>query len=148
MQLTRSSRLALPLLLALCACATIAAGNQHHQQSSAHHPDVNAAYKDFPQQHAAQHEWSIGNRQGALIGHPFATFLPLVFLIGLGAIILIPLVILLFSPMGGGSYGAYGRKRSLTDDFFRKNLMDLVVEFSDAIEKYGGSLFEKAGKKP
>ena len=87
----------------------------------------------------------VGPKQGGMIGAPFYGVFPVIFLIGLAAIIIIPLLFFTFSPMGFGAgfgQGAYGRKRSLADEFdmgvFRKNMLDVIVTVSDAIEKYGG----------
>lgn len=91
------------------------------------------------------HYGHMGTRQGALIGSPLYGVFPIIFLIGLAAIIIIPLLFFTFSPYGGfgGGFGqgAYGRKRSLMDDWdlpsVKKNLLDLVITVSEAIEKYG-----------
>ncbi|KAI1307219.1 hypothetical protein HDE_00826 [Halotydeus destructor] len=115
-----------------------------------------ATYKDYStgpyssQANAAQAaDYGIGNRQGALLGGPIGMFLPFIFLLGLGALIFIPLMFLFISPltMGYGGNVGYGRKRSITEDFMSKsNLLDLVGQFSQAIEKYSSYLGDKPGK--
>ena len=134
---------------------SVSMANHHPQQQpqTPHQHPEQAAYKDYPQQHAGHQSWDIGQRQGALLGHPIITFLPIILLIGVGAILLIPLLIMLFSPMSGyggagGGFGGFGKKRSITDDYMRKNLLELVVQFSDAIEKYGGSFFDTSSSTP
>lgn len=105
------------------------------QQATQHGP---------PAQEKFEHHY-VGPKQGGMIGAPFYGVFPVIFLIGLAAIIIIPLLFFTFSPMGfGGGFGqgAYGRKRSLTDDLdlgaFKRNMLDMIVTVSDAIEKYGG----------
>ena len=92
-----------------------------------------------------------------MVGAPFYGVFPIIFLIGLAAIIIIPLLFFTFSPMGfaGFGQGAYGRKRSITDDLdlvaFKRNMLDVIVAVSDAIEKYGGIaavMSGSASKKP
>ena len=97
-----------------------------------------------PAQEKFEHHY-VGPKQGGMIGAPFYGVFPVIFLIGLAAIIIIPLLFFTFSPMGfGGGFGqgAYGRKRSLADDLdlgaFKRNMLDMIVTVSDAIEKYGG----------
>lgn len=85
----------------------------------------------------------VGPKQGALIGSPFYGVFPVIFLIGLAAIIIIPLLFFTFSPYGFAySQGQYGRKRSLVDDWdmesFKKNILELASNVGDAIDKYGG----------
>lgn len=118
-------------------------GNIYTQPQQAYAPQGNSAHSDY----------GLGTRQGALLGNPLLSILPVVFIVGLGALILVPLLFLLFNPIGGGFGGGYGspqgpfgKKRSVSEDFMRKNLLDIVSTVSDAIEKYGGNLLEP--KKP
>ena len=128
-------------------------------------PNLQAAYKESagawtynpsasashvaapPQSTQPQHEkyeaHYMGPKQGALIGSPFYGVFPVIFLIGLAAIIIIPLLFFTFSPYGFAySQGQYGRKRSMVDDWdmasFKKHILDLAVNVGDAIDKYGG----------
>ena len=85
----------------------------------------------------------VGPKQGALIGSPFYGVFPVIFLIGLAAIIIIPLLFFTFSPYGFAySQGQYGRKRSLVDDWdmesFKKQILELATNVGEAIDKYGG----------
>jgi hypothetical protein len=103
-----------------------------------------ATHQGPPAQEKFEHHY-VGPKQGGMIGAPFYGVFPIIFLIGLAAIIIIPLLFFTFSPMGfagGFGQGAYGRKRSLGDDFdlgaFKRNMVDMIVTVSDAIEKYGG----------
>lgn len=94
-------------------------------------------------QHEKYEAHYMGPKQGALIGSPFYGVFPVIFLIGLAAIIIIPLLFFTFSPYGFAySQGQYGRKRSMVDDWdmttFKKNILDLAVNVGDAIDKYGG----------
>lgn len=94
-------------------------------------------------QHEKYEGHYVGPKQGALIGSPFYGVFPVIFLIGLAAIIIIPLLFFTFSPYGFAySQGQYGRKRSLVDDWdmgtFKKQILDLAVNVGDAIDKYGG----------
>lgn len=118
------------------------------QQTQSHHSP--------PAQEKYEHHY-MGPKQGGLVGAPFYGVFPIIFLIGLAAIIIIPLLFFTFSPMGfaGFGQGAYGRKRSLADEFdlgpFKRNMLDLIVTVSDAIEKYGGLAAAVSGtgtKKP
>lgn len=107
--------------------------------TAASHPPVQSTQP----QHEKYEAHYVGPKQGALIGSPFYGVFPVIFLIGLAAIIIIPLLFFTFSPYGFAySQGQYGRKRSIVDDWdmetFKKQIIELAVNVSDAIDKYGG----------
>lgn len=122
---------------------------QYAQQSAASPTHHEKTYE------GGHHYGHVGTRQGALIGSPLYGVFPIIFLIGLAAIIIIPLLFFTFSPYGfAGGYGqsAFAKKRSLLDEWdgpsLKKNLLDLIVTVSEAIEKYGGPfLAEQANLK-
>lgn len=84
----------------------------------------------------------MGPKQNALIGSPFYGIFPVIFLIGLAAIIIIPLLFWTFSPYGFAYGQGLGRQRSMMDDWdmasFKKHILELAVNVGDAIDKYGG----------
>jgi ATP-dependent Zn protease len=159
------------LLLSLCAavsCQTLTTEQQsqgtHAQykdasgnQWSQYNPQpstVNQAASHQPHHEKYEHHY-VGPKQG-LVGAPFYGVFPIIFLIGLAAIIIIPLLFFTFSPYGfagGFGQGAYGRKRSF-DSFdvntFKRGMLDLVTTVSDSIEKYGAmaTVFDTLKKKP
>lgn len=109
--------------------------------ASASHPG--ATVQSTQPQHEKFEGHYVGPKQGALIGSPFYGVFPVIFLIGLAAIIIIPLLFFTFSPYGFAySQGQYGRKRSLVDDWdmesFKKQILELATNVGDAIDKYGG----------
>lgn len=131
-------------------------GKDNGQSSSAwQYAQQSAAPSHHEKTYDGGHGHYVGTRQGALIGSPLYGVFPIIFLIGLAAIIIIPLLFFTFSPMGfAGGYGqsAFAKKRSLLDEWdgpsLRKNILDLIVTVSDAIEKYGGPfLAEQANVK-
>ena len=130
-----------------------AAGSQWSQYNP--QPSVNQAASQHPPHHEKYEHHYVGPKQG-LVGAPFYGVFPIIFLIGLAAIIIIPLLFFTFSPYGfagGFGQGAYGRKRSF-DSFdvetFKRGMLDLVTTVSDAIEKYGAmaTVFDTLKKKP
>lgn len=104
-------------------------------------------YGQQPQQH---HDYSMGQRQTALAS-PLVSFLPMLVLFGIGAVIVISILYFIFNPFGLTSLlgpgltaaPAYGRKRSIDGSKFQQYVMDLISTVSNAIEKY-----EKAEASP
>lgn len=103
-------------------------GSPPAQQNQPHHEKYEAQY-NYP-------------KQGALVGNPFYGVFPVIFIIGLAALIIIPLLFFTFSPYGFAySQGQYARKRSIDDfdmQWFKKHIMDLAVNVGEAMDKYGG----------
>ena len=160
------------VFLTLCSLAVCQTSTSTSTETSSNLP--HAQYKDAsgtqwnqynPQasispsasQHQAHHDhqhYMSASKQG-LVGAPFYGVFPIIFLIGLAAIIIIPLLFFTFSPYGfaAGMSSGYGRKRSMVDSFdvnsFKKGMLDMVTTVSDAIEKYGAmaSVFETLKKK-
>ena len=162
-----TKRTVIIVLLGLCTvatCQTLTSEAQLPQfkdasgaQWSQYNPQTSqTTVNQAASHHAPHHEHHyVGPKQG-LVGAPFYGVFPIIFLIGLAAIIIIPLLFFTFSPYGfaGGFGQGYGRKRSLVDSFdvntFKRGMLDLVTTVSDAIEKYGAmsTVFETLKKKP
>lgn len=156
-----SSLLVLLLTSSALLRPSLAAGpqaNSGQQEPSAYKDNAGHYSQQYsPQGNTAGHaDYGLGTRQGALLGNPMLSILPIVLLVGLGALILIPIAFLLFNPLGfggglgGGGYGVgtgpYGKKRSVGEEHIRTNMLELVSQVSNAIEKYGGLFLEKASK--
>lgn len=92
----------------------------------------------YHEKYETQSSWP---KQGALMGNPLYGVFPVIFLIGLAALILIPLLFFVFSPygltMGQGSY-AHKRSDEWNMKSFKKNIVDLAANVGDAIDKYSG----------
>ena len=104
----------------------------------------------YPTQQTTQSggEYSSGHihqRQGTSLGNlPMFSFLPILIMIGVGALIIIPILFLLFnmSPMGGlgvGFPGAtpFGRKRSVDSPLMDQNmLLEMIASIGSVIEQH------------
>lgn len=86
---------------------------------------------------------SLGQRQTSL-SSPLVSFLPMLVLFGIGAVIVISILYFIFNPFGLTSllsptaYGpaGYGRKRSLDQMPLQSYIIDLVNQVTNALEKY------------
>ena len=88
-------------------------------------------------------DYTMGQRQTALAS-PLVSFLPMLVLFGIGAVIVISILYFIFNPfgltslLGPGLAGSptYGRKRSIDGSKFQQYLMELISTVSSAIDKY------------
>lgn len=90
----------------------------------------------------------LSQRQGALSGSPFLSILPIILIAAGGMLLLLPmLTMMIASPFSGGFGGGYNngfgypqvgalnKKRSLSDQFGQRGLVDLIEHVSSSIEE-------------
>lgn len=103
---------------------------QHQQQES----QSSSSWQSYGQQNPSS-EYTMTQRQATSLGTTMMSFLPIFIMIGVGALLLIPIFFLLFTPSMGG-FGIQGSspfgKRSIDGS---KQLLELIDFFSSALEK-------------
>lgn len=138
-----------PLVVALIAASYIhgssAADPAHSGTAGLWQYQAASSNQPSPSPYGTHHDFSnIGQRQTSL-SSPLVSFLPMLVLFGIGAVIVISILYFIFNPFGltsllsPAAYGgtpSYGRKRSLDQFPMQQYIMDLVTQVAAAIEKY------------
>ncbi len=94
--------------------------------------------------HSSGAEYStVNQRQGASLGNfPMLPFLPILILVGVGALLIIPIIFLLFNTSSMGGFGGgftgtspFGKKRSINDSLISESkLLEMINFFSSALD--------------
>jgi hypothetical protein len=94
--------------------------------------------------HSSSGEYStVNQRQGSSLGNlPMLSFLPILILVGVGALLIIPIIFLLFNMSSIGGFGGgftgtspFGKKRSINDSLISESkLLEMINFFSSALD--------------